>query len=348
MNLAKLCTTRLLVAVLFLATSAAAQEIRFEDFSNIQNLDLNGRAHQATYNGTQVLRLTDGVRMNARTSSSTVWFDGQQPLTAGFTTYFKFQIHNPAGCCSPGDGLAFVIQNSSAVDYCGSGSGKTALGVPGGGVGYTGIRNSLAIELDTTQDSWDPNGNHVAMQSCGTQPNTAAHVVGSYPICGGQFNIGSCLLNANAIDSGNDVPHLGLTCGNNGCQDGVPHQVVVEYTGSSSRRLGTTPNNIKIYVDPPFIPGTHTPTPAAVPQINVPFTVGNTLSLNNGAAYVGFAASQANQSQTTDLMVWEFTPHQETQITEEIQDGGIETQFDYGDHVYGAAYPPGFVNTGGF
>src|SRR5215813_4162033 len=124
MHLAKLSKTRIFVAILFLVASAAAQEIRFEDFSSIQGLDLNGRTHQATWNGKQVLRLTDGLRLSSRTTASSVWFDMQQPLNVGFTNYFAFQVHNPAACCNPGDGLAFVIQNSSATDYCGSGAGK--------------------------------------------------------------------------------------------------------------------------------------------------------------------------------------------------------------------------------
>ncbi len=342
MYLAKLSKTRILMAVVLLVTSAAAQQIRFEDFSSIQNLALNGRAHQATYNEQQVLRLTDGLRMSARTLASSVWFNVQQPLNLGFTNYFAFQIHTPAACCAPGDGLAFVIQNSAGTDYCASGAGTTALGAASGGIGYTGIRNSLAVELDTTQDAWDPNGNHVAMQSCGTQANSPAHVMGSFPICGGQYNVSSCLV-GNGIDSGADLPHLGVTCGNNGCQDGTVHQVVVEYTGAQ----GNNPGNIKLYVDPPFIPGTHTPAPNAVPQVSMPFTIENTISLNNNAGYVGFTASQASASQTTDLLSWEFTPHQSTQVQQMIQNGGTETQFDYGDHVYGVTYPPGFQNTGG-
>jgi len=348
MHVAKLWKLPIFVAVLLLITSAAAQQIRFEDFSSLQDLDLNGRAHQATWNGGQVLRMTDGTRMGTKTLASSVWFDLQQPMTVGFTSYFAFQVHTPAGCCTPnqpGDGFAFVIQNSDATDYCGSGSGTTALGVPSGGVGYTGIRNSLAFEFDTSQDSWDPNANHIAMQSCGTQANSAAHIMGSFPICGGQYNIGSCLVNPNAIDSGGDLPHLGLVCGQGGCQDGAVHQVVVEYAGPPTGKLqGGGTGTIKIYVDPQFIPGTHTPVMNAVPQINLPFTISSTISLNNGGAYVGFTASQAVTSQTTDLLAWEFTPHQETKIQELIQNGGTQTTFSYGGHVYGVTYPADFVN----
>ena len=341
MYLAKLFNFRICLAVLLLLTSAVAQQIRFEDFSNIQDLDLNGRAHQATWNEQYVLRLTDGLRTGTRTYSSSVWFDIQQPLTVGFTTYFAFQIHNPAGCCSPGDGLAFVIQNASATDYCGSGSGKTALGVPSGGVGYTGIENSIAVELDTTQDPWDPNANHVAMQSCGTQANTAAHAPGSYPICGGAYQIGSCLYDPNGISS--NIPHLGVTCGQSSCQDGSVHQVVIEYTGASGENQG----NIKIYVDPLFIQGTHTPAQNAVPQVNLPFTIENVISIPSKVGYVGFTASQASASQTTDLLIWEFTPHEPVQIQQKIKGQGMENEFDFGNHVYGVTYPKDFNNDQG-
>jgi Legume lectin domain len=339
MHVAKLSKLPILVAALLLVTVAAAQQqIRFENFSSVQHLDLNGKAHQATLNGVPVLRLTDGLRMNNQTYSSSVWFDTQQPLTVGFTTYFAFQIHNPAAPSTPGDGFAFVIQNSPATDYCGSGSGTTALGVPAGGMGYTGIENSLAVELDTTKDAWDPNGNHIAVQSCGTQANSSAHIPGSYPICGGKYTINSCLV-GDDIDSGDDLPPLGVLCGQNGCQDGAVHQVVVEYIGAAN----DSPGNISIFVDPPFIPGTHTPAPNAVPQINRPLTVEQVLSLNNNSAYVGFTASQASESQTTDLLAWEFS----SRIQEKIQGGGNQTMFNYGPHFYGVTYPMDFNNPDG-
>ncbi len=37
------------------------------------------------------------------------------------------------------------------------------------------IPNSVAIEFDTFQNGWDPNANHIAVQSCGTSPNSQDH-----------------------------------------------------------------------------------------------------------------------------------------------------------------------------
>lgn len=45
-------------------------------------------------------------------------------------------------------------------------------------MGYGGIENSVAIEFDCYQNidhSNDPNGNHISVQSCGTNPNSSHH-----------------------------------------------------------------------------------------------------------------------------------------------------------------------------
>jgi peptide-N4-(N-acetyl-beta-glucosaminyl)asparagine amidase len=86
-----------------------------------------------------------------------------------FSTTFEFRISDPRGIRdtdgSGADGFAFVIQNDS----------PTALGSNGGGLGYGGIPNSLAIEFDTWQNSelGDPNNNHISVHTQGALPNTA-------------------------------------------------------------------------------------------------------------------------------------------------------------------------------
>jgi Legume lectin domain/Chitobiase/beta-hexosaminidase C-terminal domain/Bacterial lectin len=86
-------------------------------------LDLNG----ATYSGT-ALQLTNGGPNEAASA-----FYATPLNIQSFTTDFTFQLTN-----AQADGFAFVIQNAS----------PTALGATGGGLGYMGIPQSLAIKFD--------------------------------------------------------------------------------------------------------------------------------------------------------------------------------------------------------
>ncbi len=71
-----------------------------------------------------------------------------------FTTNFTFQLSNPAA-----DGITFTIQNN----------GPTALGTHGGGLGYAGIPNSVAIKFDL-------------FNNAGEGPNsTGLYINGAYP-----------------------------------------------------------------------------------------------------------------------------------------------------------------------
>jgi hypothetical protein len=87
-------------------------------------LQLNGSAKM---NGA-VLQLTDGGGNEAASAFTKTRLD-----VAKFTTRFSFQLVNPNA-----DGIAFVLQGMSA----------TALGALGGGLGYAGITNSVAIKFD--------------------------------------------------------------------------------------------------------------------------------------------------------------------------------------------------------
>jgi hypothetical protein len=334
-----------------LVVSSAAQQIRFEDFSSISGLQLNGSPHQATWQGAKVLRLTDGglaVPHGAAQASAT-YFNVQQPLTSGFTTWFAFQLHNPTLCCNPGDGISFIIQNSTAQTGCtdgsygASGCGLTALGAgagpnQSGAMGYAGISNNLAVEFDIHQDAWDPNSSHVAVQTCGTGTNTPVHMAGSFEI-GTHQNVPNCLYQQPGSLAA--VPPMGGNCAGITCTNGAVHQVVIEYTPPAGHQPNGT---LMIWLDPPFLDGTHTPAPSAVPIINVPYNV-TSLNLNNGAAWVGFTASQPMlQGTQQDILGWEFTPHSPTQITQVIPPGGQQATYPFGSHQMAVTYPAGFTN----
>lgn len=368
-----------ILAGLWTATAAAQQVRFFPDFSNMAYLQTNGSG-QATYNGQKVLRLTKGGPPPGGTMApyaTTTWFTVAQAVNSGFSTYFRFQIHDASSCCAPGDGFAFVAQNATSTDasYGATGAGLTARGVANGGLGYAGIPNSLAVEFDTTANPWDPtiNGsNHVAVQGCGTSTNGPVHVAGRYTI-GRNNNVTSCLVGGvggPGLNNGSTLPHLGVSCGNSSCTDGSPHDVVIEYAPVSSVW------RLKVYVDQPFIPKTHTPCPsvniplgcpkAAVAAIDISYNIDNTqnpttgLSLaldskGNKAAYVGFAASQTSNPQQQDILAWEFTPHAPAQVQQAIQGctptpqnpkcTPPPTPFSFGSHDTVVNYYPGFQNT---
>ncbi len=134
-------------------------------------------------NSSTVLRLTDATGNQV----GSAWFNTPQPVQNGFSTSFQFQFTNPS--VPPADGIAFVIQNDPGRDN--HPGGLHAIGFTGGNggaLGYgdhdandnpstgEGIANSIAIEFDSYQNGgWDNDAHHVAVQSCGTGPNTSHH-----------------------------------------------------------------------------------------------------------------------------------------------------------------------------
>ena len=181
-------------------------------------------------------------------------------------------------------------------------SSATALGAGSGGLGYSGIPNSLAVEFDTFANPWDPSSNHVAVQSCGTQPNSPMH---TWHLSGGS---GISINSHPAL--GRDLRHF--------------RQVHRRRTARSGHSSTLQPNpangngTLKVWIDPPFILEL---TPRVEPHrlcpcsINIPYNIDNTynshgISLAGGtSAWVGFSASQTTVPQAHDILAWEFTPH---------------------------------------
>jgi hypothetical protein len=143
----------------------------YADFKNVRQLNFIGNAHQ----NENFIRLTK-LKVN---ESGAIWFNKKLPLQYGFTSNFSFRFsegsnNNCKDNSEEGaDGIALVIQNSNPY----------SLGWSGGGIGYDGIKNSIAIEFDTfSNDStqlenlFDPNGNHIAVQSNGANENTSKHL----------------------------------------------------------------------------------------------------------------------------------------------------------------------------
>jgi uncharacterized repeat protein (TIGR01451 family) len=299
---------RLALAMLLLITCGAplwAQSPGYTDFSSTAHLVLNGNA-SAPVGPANVLRLTPADIGQG----GSAWFDIEQPVSGGFTSVFTFQITNsnlevPPGPF-PADGLAFVI-HAPVGD---SDPGTHSLGVNGGGIGYDGIPNSLAIEFDTYQNgpppdsNNDPDANHVGVQSCGSGPNSANHaatyVVNETPV--------SC--------------NLGLFSPQTILANGQVHSVTVDYKLPDPTCTQSCTPHLSVALDG-----------AQLFEGGIAVDLSTLLSLDNGKAWVGLTGATGALIENNDILSWSFTPHVSTSITQNVMPG-VTTAFVFGEYNY--------------
>ena len=281
-------------------------------------IDPNASTDSDSGSTNSALQITE----NAGSEDSSMWFSIPQNVLDGFTAWYTVKISHQANDPSnyfTADGFAFVIQNAAGtppntkdpISSCTeTGSGLTVLGEGGGGLGYCGIDNSVALEMDTfwddpydpeqTSQGWMYDDNHMALQSCGPgNQNSVSHL--TTPNCLITLGNGSSTLITNPITSAVS-PATGSAVT---LADGNPHQVVIIYNG-----LNDAPKNyLYVYLDPAFNPGTHTPVAGSVPLFSGPFDITNYVNLNNGTAYVGFTAATGGDWEQHEVMGFTFTPH---------------------------------------
>lgn len=136
---------------------ATAIDAVFPSFTstNVSSFQLNGNAYQT---GTR-LRLTDAVGTRA---GSAFWKNRVSLANdRSFSATFSFKMW--AG--DRADGLTFCLQPNSNTVYA-----------SGGGMGYSGMPNSIAIEFDTYNNgggAGDPNNNHVGIDINGSTYSAA-------------------------------------------------------------------------------------------------------------------------------------------------------------------------------
>ena len=94
---------------------------------------------------------------------------------ATFSTTFQFQITGRGGI-APADGLTFVVAAATA-----------GLGGAGGGMGYLGVPNSVAVEFDTFNNGEVGTSNHVGVDTNGVLANNG---VSPYSVSNCASNIG--------------------------------------------------------------------------------------------------------------------------------------------------------------
>jgi large repetitive protein len=117
----------------------------FSDFSDLSRIQLNGSSAKEG----AALRLTQA----ATYLQGTAFY--KTPIQINPDTSFstRFQARMAPG--NGADGMTFMIQGIGATALSGTGVGE--------GLGYQGIAQSLAVELDTFQSPGDPDANHIGV-----------------------------------------------------------------------------------------------------------------------------------------------------------------------------------------
>jgi hypothetical protein len=154
-----------LAAAMLLGTATRGGVVQFTDFSSTAGLTLNGSATTTTTADGSVLRLTPAAYNQSGSAFSSTTINA-----ATFSTEFKFRLTNPGGIfdgiATGADGFVFVIQPVSS-----------SIGGAGGGMGYQGISPSVGVEYDTWLNGWDPDSNHLGVDTNGNMTSlSTVHV----------------------------------------------------------------------------------------------------------------------------------------------------------------------------
>ncbi len=174
---------------------------------------------------------------------------------ATFSTTFQFKITS-AGGIDPADGLTFVLAAASS-----------GLGVAGGGLGYQGVPNSVAVEFDTFFNGGvDPNSNHVALDENGVltnSPNAAPYGVTDCSFGGGFLKPG-CMSNGDVWTA-----KIGF--------DGTTKNLSVTVQDGAGAVLNILNTTVDIAAD-----------------------------LGSSTAFVGFTAATGSGFENHDILNWQF------------------------------------------
>jgi uncharacterized repeat protein (TIGR01451 family) len=299
-----------------------AQSPSFSDFSSTAQLTLNGSAGQSG----SVLRLAPKPLSETTTQNAgSAWFNLQQPVAGGFSTTFTFRITNTGIETPPGDGIAFVIQNAPTVEI-GAPGGLHALGGTGAAIGYgggfafpydgetttSGIANSLAIEFDTHLDesNSDPNANHVAVQSCGPNSNSADHNATYSP----------------SVDV--LIPcKLAIATAPVTLADGNPHTVRIDYAPAVDC-VECLPI-LQVTIDGHAVFGDGVPV-----DLTSLLNLANPTDTVADSAYVGFTGATGVDVENNDILSWTFTPHGSETIIKTNLPPNVFTTFTFGSYLY--------------
>lgn len=233
--------------------------------------------------------------------SGAAWYRRKVNVREGFDTTLTFEISNPSQRCDMlddvntycrsrgADGFAFVIQNVSPL----------ALGLAGSGLGYDGIFNSLAVEMDTYHnfDQMDFYENHIAVMTQGWRYNISANHSRSLAtttkipdLTDGNHTV---RIRYDPVFDEGAVPHPSFQV--NGYTTWFIENADFENGGQGD--WGTGFGLLYVYIDDLYSP-----------VITTPLNLEATLNLDNGRAYVGITgATGDNHWQAHDILSWQFS-----------------------------------------
>jgi hypothetical protein len=234
----------------------------YDDFKYINNINFIGDAHKTDSNIV--------ITQSEQWKGGAVWYADKVPLKKGFTTEFSFRFSDGEDKYIPedypgADGIAFVIQNHKNDD----------LGSLGGGLGYSKIPNSFAVEFDTYKNTSDiadnfndPNENHIAVFCNGIYPNTPDHSS-----------------SANIVTNSNIMPLV---------PDGRIFYSKIEYIKDRYMKIYLDSNNQ--FENPPVI---------EIPNIDL----SKMIELDSEEfSWIGFTASTGNAHEKHELLSWMVCP----------------------------------------
>eukprot|EP00903_Cladosiphon_okamuranus_P010242 g9699.t2 len=229
-----------------------------------------------------------------------MWYSVPVPVTRGFETLFTFQITDHSRICTEhtdplfsrrlhstcsvrgGDGLAFVLHRDPRE--------TDAVGGTGEDMGYGGLRNSVAVELDHRYNPGDSNNDlvydHVGVHSAGRDSNNSALAATAlappvvWDLADGQHHLIKVKYFPRVASE--YLRHFAAT----------PNLVPFLKDNGEGRRLGT----LVVWVDDGVA--------SDEPLLAVPINLSVLLDLAQDQAYVGFTSATGRSWAKHDVLAW--------------------------------------------
>jgi fibronectin type 3 domain-containing protein len=306
--------------------------------SQIPALDFSGgfagAASTMTLNGSAAivgskLELTSGLSSQTGSAYSTATVD-----ITKFTTQFTF--HLTAGA-STADGFCFVVQNLA----------PTALGAGGGGLGYSGIANSVAVKFDLFNNAGE-GSDSTGLFTKGFSPNVPAIDLTSTGI---DLHSGDIFF----VSMSYDGTTLGVTITDTTTSASASQSYTVNipsFTGGTSAFVGFCGSTGSLTVTSDILTWTYTPTTAVAPTVpsglgGAPLTA-TSVGLawtNNATNQTGFRLDRANDPGFTQGLITQLLPATPNSFTDTAAGLAPGSTFYYRIRAYNNAGDSANSNT---